>query len=219
VLKGVLIDWGGVLTTGLAESIAGWIAADRIDDRKYRAVMSELLTQAYDGECENVIHALERGELTAAEFENDLAARLLTVDGVPPVAEGLLNRMFAEFRPVESMYEMLRAARAAGAATCLVSNSWANEYPREGWDTAFDHIVISGEIGMRKPEPRIFQHALSLVGLTADQCVFIDDIEANVSAAQRLGLAGIHHTEPTVTIAEVERLLGCTLSPTGTTSG
>jgi putative hydrolase of the HAD superfamily len=219
VLKGVLIDWGGVLTTGLPEAIAAWIAADRIDGPHYRDVMIELVRQAYDGDVTggspagNPVHALERGEVTVAEFERRLAARLLTLDGAAPVAEGLLGRMFAGFQPVPPMYDMLRAARAAGLATCLLSNSWGNAYPREGWDELFDGVVISGEVGMRKPEPGIFRHALGVIGLEAEECVFIDDIDANVAAARALGIVGIHHVEASATIAELERLLGVSFQP------
>lgn len=219
MLKGVLIDWGGVLTTGMAESISAWIEAERLDGARYYEVMRGLITEAYEQTGENLIHALERGELTAAEFERELAARLLTVDGVPPAPDGLLNRMFAGFRPVEAMYDMLRAARAAGLTTCLVSNSWANDYPRDRWEGTFDHVVISGEVGMRKPEPGIFHHALELVGLPPEQCVFIDDLEANVRAAEALGLVGLHHTDATLTISALERLVGRTFGITGPGNG
>lgn len=217
MIKGVLIDWGGVLTTSLSEAIGAWLAADRIDVPHYRDVMTRMVDGAYaDGAAaarENLIHALERGEIETAAFERALAARLRTIDGEQPVAEGILTRMFAAFHPVEPMYDMLRAARAAGLRTCLVSNSWGAEYPREGWDEVFDGVVISGEVGMRKPEEGIFRHALDLIGLEAHQCVFIDDIEANITAARRLGIHGIHHTEPAATLAELERLLRLTFPP------
>jgi putative hydrolase of the HAD superfamily len=217
VLKGVLIDWGGVLTTSLADCVAEWIEADRIDPMHYRDLMSQLLKHAYQGGLgpgmENPIHALERGELPVAEFEREVAARLLTLDGVPPEADGLLTRMFAGFRPVEEMNEMLRLARAAGLSTCLVSNSWGNDYPRDDWEALFDAVVISGEVGMRKPEERIFRHALELVALEPGQCVFIDDIDTNIEAARALGFVGIHHTEPSATIAEMERLFSLSFRP------
>ncbi len=289
MLKGVLIDWGGVLTTGLNDAIAHWLAADRIDATHYRDAMRELVLHAYGGTGPadsntgsvqsgagpvqssvglaqsgtdsarrgfdpiqsgadlaqsgadsarsgfglvqsgtdsarrgfgaaapggvNPIHALERGEISAAEFERGLAARLLTLDGVAPAAEGLLTRMFAAFQPVEEMHDMLRQIRGAGLTTCLLSNSWGNEYPRTTWEGLFDEIVISGEVGMRKPEPRIFQHALDLVGLSPEQCVFIDDIEANIQAARALGIVGIHHMDTQATIAEMERLFSVPLRP------
>ncbi|MEV4454633.1 HAD family phosphatase [Microbispora sp. NPDC049633] len=220
MLKGVLIDWGGVLTTSLAESVAEWIEADRIDPRHYREVMRALVAQAYragaEPGAENPIHALERGEIPVLEFERALAARLVTLDGGPPEADGLLARMFAGFRPVEEMNDMLRLARAAGHSTCLVSNSWGDHYAREGWEAIFDAVVISGEVGMRKPEERIFHHALGLLGLEPGQCVFVDDIEANILAARAIGLVGVHHDEPAATIAELERLFGLPLRETGT---
>ncbi|MFC4586444.1 HAD family hydrolase [Sphaerisporangium corydalis] len=215
MVKGVLIDWGGVLTTGLRDAIAEWVLADAIDGSHYRDLMGELIRHAYEGEdgAESPIHGLERGEIAAAEFEAVLAARLMTLNGVPPVAEGLLGRMFSGFRPVPEMYDMLRAARAAGVTTCLVSNSWGDHYLRDGWDEYFDQVVISGEVGMRKPEPRIFHHALALVGLPAEQCVFVDDIEANVQAARALGMAGVHHRDAGTTITELESLLSLPLRP------
>ncbi|GAA2851810.1 hypothetical protein GCM10020220_046410 [Nonomuraea rubra] len=212
MVTGVLIDWGGVLTTSLSDSIARWIAADRIDADRYYTVMREMIDHAYrGGDGESVVHALERGELDGAAFERDLAARLLTLDGVPPVAEGLLERMFAGFERVEAMYDMLRDVRRNGVRTCLLSNSWSNTYPRDDWDEVFDAVVISGEVGMRKPEPRIYQHALGMIGLDGAQCVFIDDIEANIVAARELGIAGIHHRDAATTIAELETLLRLTL--------
>ncbi|MGW3342754.1 HAD family hydrolase [Nonomuraea rubra] len=212
MVTGVLIDWGGVLTTSLSDSIARWIAADRIDADRYYTVMREMIDHAYrGGDGESVVHALERGELDGAAFERDLAARLLTVDGVPPVAEGLLERMFAGFERVEAMYDMLRDVRSNGVRTCLLSNSWSNTYPRDDWDEVFDAVVISGEVGMRKPEPRIYQHALGMIGLDGAQCVFIDDIEANIVAARELGIAGIHHRDAATTIAELETMLRLTL--------
>ncbi|MFG1703583.1 HAD family hydrolase [Nonomuraea sp. M3C6] len=208
MVTGVLIDWGGVLTTGLSDSIAKWIAADRIDGDHYREVMREMIEHAYrDGDGDGAVHALERGEIDGPSFERDLAARLRTVDGVPPVAEGLLERMFAGFERVDAMYDMLRDVRTHGVKTCLLSNSWSNRYPRDGWDEIFDAVVISGEVGMRKPEPRIFHHALGRIGLSGEECVFIDDIEANILAARALGIAGIHHRDADTTIAKLESLL------------
>ncbi|GII75359.1 hypothetical protein Sru01_03410 [Sphaerisporangium rufum] len=215
MLRGLLIDWGGVLTVGLREAIAEWIAADGIDDAHYTELMRELVREAYDGDgrSENIIHALERGEIDPVAFERDLAARLLTRDGAPPAAEGLLSRMFAGFRPVEPMWEMLRAVREAGIATCLVSNSWGDHYTRDGWEAYFDQVVISGEVGMRKPEPRIFHHAADLVRLGPQECLFVDDVPANIVAARALGMTGLHHLDPDETIIEIGALLEVPLRP------
>jgi epoxide hydrolase-like predicted phosphatase len=119
--------------------------------------------------------------------------------------------MFSGFDRVDAMYDMLRDVRKNGVKTCLLSNSWSNSYPRDEWDGLFDAVVISGEVGMRKPEERIYRHALDQVGLAGEECVFIDDIEANILAARELGITGIHHRDADTTIAELESLLRLTL--------
>ncbi|QKW38970.1 HAD family phosphatase [Actinomadura sp. NAK00032] len=205
-VKAVITDWGGVLTSPLNDAVALWIAADRIDADHYRNVMRAWVKQAYDGAGTNPIHGLEDGSLPVAEFERRLAAELLTVDGGPVEAPGLISRMFAAFSPVEPMYDALRAARAAGARTALLSNSWGNEYPRDLFADLFDAVVISAEVGMRKPDERIFRHALDLLGLDAAECVFIDDIEHNIRAAEALGIRGILHTDSDTTIAELRAM-------------
>ncbi|MFB4306079.1 HAD family hydrolase [Actinomadura sp. GTD37] len=205
-VKAVITDWGGVLTSPLADAIAVWLAADRIDAEHYKNVMRAWVKQAYDGAGTNPIHGLEDGSLAVDEFERRLAAELRTVDGGPVAAAGLIARMFGAFSPVEPMYDALRAARAAGTRTALLSNSWGNEYPRDLFAGLFDAVVISAEVGMRKPDERIFRHALDLLGLAASECVFIDDIEHNIRAAEALGIRGIHHTDASATIAELREL-------------
>lgn len=199
----MITDWGGVLTSPLAEAIEVWLTADRIDIERYKTVMRAWVKQAYDGAGTNPVHGLEDGSLPTSEFERLLAAELLTVDGAPVEAAGLIARMFGAFAPVEPMYEALRAVRAAGARTALLSNSWGNDYPHDLFAELFDAVVISCEVGMRKPDERIFRHALDLLGLDAAECVFIDDIEHNIRAAQALGIRGILHTDPDTTIAEL----------------
>ncbi|WP_243718836.1 HAD family phosphatase [Actinomadura sp. KC06] len=204
--RAVITDWGGVLTSPLNEAIDVWLAAERIDVQRYKDVMRAWVKQAYDGAGTNPIHGLEDGSLPAAEFERLLAAELLTADGGPVPAAGLIARMFGAFAPVQPMYDALRAARAAGARTAVLSNSWGNDYPRDLFAEVFDAVVISSEVGLRKPDERIFRHALAVLGLDAADCVFIDDIEHNVRAAEDLGLHGIHHTAPDTTIAELRAL-------------
>ena len=78
-LRGVITDWGGVLSTPILTAVRAWIEADGIDWESYRAVMRPWVTQAYDiNGSPNPVHALERGECSDAEFEEILAARLST---------------------------------------------------------------------------------------------------------------------------------------------
>jgi len=215
--RGVITDWGGVLTTPILATVQAWIQADGIDWNSYRAVMRAWVTDAYDRSGgRNPIHALERGECSGAEFERMLAARLFRVDGGAVAAEGLLERMFAASMPVPAMYDTIRALRDAGFRTALLSNSWgADEYPRADFPGLFDTVMISGEVGMRKPEEGIFLHAAQALGLPPRDCVFIDDIEANVAAAVACGMTGLHHTEAAATAAALQALLGVPLDPSG----
>ncbi len=209
-LRGVIADWGGVMTNPITETVRAWIAADEIDYDSYHTVMKAWVTGAYDvaGE-DNPIHVLERGECSNEEFERMLAAQIVRRDGGPVVAEGLLDRMFAASVVSQPMQDLLRQVRRAGLKTAMLSNSWGiSAYPADVLAELFDAVVISAEVGMRKPEERIFRHATGLLGLDPAECVFIDDIEANVQAAEALGMTGVLHTEPAATAARLASLLG-----------
>jgi putative hydrolase of the HAD superfamily len=114
--------------------------------------------------------------------------------------------MFGSFAPVEQMYEALRTARARDLSTGLLSNSWGNDYPRELWVELFDAVVISSEVGLRKPDERIYLHAAAMLGREPAECVFVDDIEYNVRAAEAVGMVGVQHLSPDQTVATLEEL-------------
>jgi len=211
--RGVVIDWGGVMTNPIGETVQVWLDSEDIDRDSYAAVMRPWVVAAYDPAADgNPIHALERGEIPSDEFERLLASMLVRRDGAQVLAEGLLTRMFAASRPSEEMYAAVASLRAAGLRTCLLSNSWGSDgYPPEVFADMYHEVVISAEVGMRKPEERIFRHATDLLGLAPGECVFIDDIEANVRAAEALGMCGVLHTEPEATVSRLGDLLGLTL--------
>ncbi len=215
-MRAVITDWGGVLTQPIGDTVRDWIVADQIDWDSYLAVVGPWLTEAYDPVhaaaaaghgIVNPVHSLERGECTVAEFERLLAGRLVTTAGGPVRADGLLTRMLSASRPVPAMYQLIRGLRAAGVRTALLSNSWGNDgYPRQDFPELFDAVVISGEVGMRKPEPRIFLHTAELLSIDPADCVFIDDLERNVEAAVRCGMTGVHHTDPAGTATRLTQL-------------
>ena len=211
-LRALIVDWGGVLTSPLQDSMTSWCDADGIDYVAFRRVMKEWLGTSYgDDAARNPVHALERGEMDVPDFERELGSRLRTHDGEPVEVDGLLTRMFAGFGPQLSMIEAVRHAKAAGHATALLSNSWGNDYPREGWAELFDAVVISGEVGMRKPEPEIYRLTAGRLEVRPDQCVFVDDLIPNVRAAREVGMVGIHHVTPQQTLDELEELLQTSL--------
>lgn len=217
VPRGLLVDWGGVLTSGLEEALRRWAELDGFDFDSYlQAVLAWLpAASSEDATAEaelNPVHALERGQIAVPDFERKLASILVRRDGTPVPAEGLIERMFAHFEHQPAMSGLVRRARSLGIRTALLSNSWGNTYPRDTWDGMFDDIVISGEVGMRKPEPEIFLLAARRLDLKPDECVFIDDLELNVDGARAVGMSGILHTSYDETRRALEALFGADLT-------
>jgi epoxide hydrolase-like predicted phosphatase len=202
-LTALVVDYGGVLTNPLQETMGAWVSAERVDPEWVRTVMREWLAAGAEA---NIVHELERGTISPQEFERQFAGLLVREDGSIPDAEGLLQRMFAGFRDNEGMVGVVARARAAGLRTALLSNSWGNEYDRKLLDRLFDTAVISGEVGLRKPEPEIYRLTASRLGVDPAQCVFVDDLAPNVRGAVAVGMVGVHHIDTETTVAELEAL-------------
>jgi putative hydrolase of the HAD superfamily len=197
----LLIDWGGVLTTNLFASFHAYCLQAEIDPK---TLLGRFRT---DSAARELLIALETGELDESAFEHRFAA-LLEVE-----PSGLIDGLFAGVQPDEAMVRAVRRAREAGVRTALVSNSWGvHRYPRELFSELFDGIVISGEEGMRKPTRRMYELGAERAGVPAQLCVFVDDLPFNLTPAQELGMATVHHTSAEETIPELERLLGVPLS-------
>ena len=210
----MITDWGGVMTGPIRDMVRVWLDDEDIDHQLYAAVMRPWVLEAYDPSGNgNPIHALERGECTTAEFEELLAARIVRRDGSNISPDGLLGRMFAGSAYCDPMHAVFPVVREAGLRTGLLSNSWGvADYPRDLFPGLFDVVVISGEVGMRKPEERIFRHTAGLLGLTPQECVFIDDLAANVAAAEAIGMTAVLHNDPAVTLTQLGDILGLPLT-------
>jgi len=198
--QALLIDWGGVLTSNLFTSFHAYCVRAGIDPSKLLGRFKA------DPQARELLIALETGKLTEDEFELRFAA-LLEVD-----ADGLIDGLFADVHPDELMVAAVRRAREAGIRTALVSNSWGvHRYPRDMFAELFDGVVISGEEGMRKPTPRMYELGAERAGAPARACVFVDDLPFNLTPARELGMATVHHTDAPSTIAELECLFGMAL--------
>lgn len=209
----LVIDFGGVLTSPLHDAMQAWCDEDEIDMALFRSVMREWLGSSFGDEAGvNPAHALERGEMEVPHFEAEFARRLRTRAGGPVPPDGLLSRMFAGFKHEQPMFDVVRRIRRAGFKTALLSNSWGMDYDRTDWDRLFDVAVISGEVGMRKPEPEIYLHTAEALGVQPRACVFVDDLGPNVKAAVALGMAGIRHVTARRTTQELESRFGIDLS-------
>ena len=197
---GLLVDWGGVLTTDVFASFSAFCELEGLQSDAIFDVFRE------DAESRELLLGFETGAISEEQFEPWLAMSL----GVP--APDLIGRLFAGAGPDDAMIEAVRRARAGGIRTGLVSNSWGTRrYPRELLGQLFDGIVISGEVGMRKPAPEIYVLGAERLGLAPADCVFVDDLSGNLGSAAELGMATVHHRVPEETIAQLERLLGVSL--------
>lgn len=196
----LLVDWGGVLTTNLFASFGAFCEEE--------GLAPEALAQHFrhDGEFRALLIGFEEGRVEEPAFEHGLGGLL----GVSPA--GLIDRLFAQVGPDAAMLAAVESARAAGIRTGLVSNSWGTRrYDHAMLAELFDGVVISGEVGMRKPAPEMYRLGAERAGAAPEACVYVDDLPFNLPPAQDLGMATVHHTDAAVTIAELERLLGVSL--------
>jgi epoxide hydrolase-like predicted phosphatase len=198
---GLLIDWGGVLTSNLFTSFHEYCLRADIDPHELGTRFRK------DPEFRELLIALEKGSLQEPEFEQRFAAIL----GVE--SEGLIDGLFAGVQPDTAMLDAVRTAREAGIRTALVSNSWGvHRYPHDLFSAIFDGIVISGEEGTRKPAKRMYELGAERAGVAPELCVFVDDLPFNLTPAEELGMATVHHTSAEDTIPQLEELLGVPLS-------
>jgi putative hydrolase of the HAD superfamily len=196
-VKGLLTDFGGVLTTNVFDSFKAFCEAEGLPSDTIKRTFRENPAALAE------LRSLERGDLTVAEFEPRFAPYL----GITQT-ECLVERLFAGVGPDEAMIEAVRRAHDAGIRTGVISNSWGGtSYDVADWRELFDAIVISGEVGLHKPGPEIFELALSEIGLPASECVFIDDLKENIAGAGAVGITGILHRGAESTLPELERLL------------
>jgi len=198
--EGLLVDYGGVLTSNLFDSFRSFCELEGIEPEAIGRRFRE------DRSARELLIALETGKLPEEEFEQRFAG-ILGVD-----SPNLIERLMAGSQPDEEMLAAVVHARAAGVRTGLVSNSWGTRrYDRARLAELFDGVVISGDVGIRKPAPEIYELGAQQIGLEPSACVFVDDLPFNLEPAAELGMGTVHHTSSQDTIAELERLLGVEL--------
>lgn len=199
--RGLLVDWGGVMTSDLFVSFRAFCEQEGLEPDTIRTRFRE------DRACRELLIDLETGKLAEEEFEPQFAAHL-GIDGA-----GLIDRLFALSKVEDQMVGAVAAAREAGIRTGLISNSWGTRrYDRPLLAKLFDGVVISGEVGMRKPAPEIYKMGADSIGLDTPDCVFVDDLPFNLKPAAELGMATVHHVSADVTISQLEQLLDVKLA-------
>ncbi|WP_121827734.1 HAD-IA family hydrolase [Streptomyces sp. S1] len=202
--KGLILDFGGVLTTPLLPAVLAF-------ERREGLPQGACLTALYkDDEGVRITSDLERGAVSQTEW-NEFAGKML---GVSP--EGLMGRIFGDLRPEPLIINAAAAARRAGIRVGILSNSvgltpW-DLYSGYELERLYDVVVISEHHLLRKPDPELFEITLKLMDLPADECVFVDDTVAYTEAAEKLGIAGVHNQDPTQTVAALSTLFGVDLA-------
>jgi epoxide hydrolase-like predicted phosphatase len=201
--RGLLVDYGGVLTSNLFDSFRAFCELEGLDPDEVGRRLRK------DPGARELLIELESGRLGEEEFETRFAHLL----GVP--GKGLIDRLFAGSSPEPEMLEAVLRARKAGVRTGLISNSWGTRrYDRARLAELFDGVVISGEEGIRKPAPEMYTLGAERIGLTPPECVFVDDLPLNLAPAAELGMATVHHVDAEQTIAELQQLLNIELRET-----
>jgi putative hydrolase of the HAD superfamily len=196
-VRGLLVDFGGVLTTNVWDSFSAFCRGEGLAEERVKHLFRE------DKRALRLLRELEVGSLDEDSFSERFAP-LLGIDR----HEGLVDRLFAGMEPDESMIEAVRRARKAGVRTGLVSNSWGRgRYDRESFPELFDAVVISGEVGLHKPQPQIFMLAAERVELDASQCIFVDDLRENCAGAEAVGMTAVLHRASDDTLVRLEQLL------------
>lgn len=200
----LIVDFGGVLTSPLQDAMVHF--ADDLGIELQDLVRVAL--KAYAGHQDDLVHGFETGHISEEDFAREFAARLEEASGKPVEPVGLVGRIFAGMNAEEDMMEAVVAAKNAGYKTALLSNSWGLDlYPRDRFPDMFDVVVISGEVGLRKPDPKIFSLTIEKLGLEAERCVFVDDHPGHLKAAVDAGMTTVLHRVPDETIRELEELL------------
>jgi putative hydrolase of the HAD superfamily len=196
-VRALLVDFGGVLTTNVWESFSAFCRNEGLEPDRVKQLFRK------DERALSLLRELEVGALDEDSFAEEFAPLL----GIQR-HEGLVDRLFAGMEPDEPMIEAVRRARAAGVRTGLVSNSWGRgRYDRDAFPELFDAVVISGEVGLHKPQPQIFALAAERVQRAPSQCVFVDDLRENCEGAEAVGMTVVLHRSTDDTLARLEQLL------------
>ena len=208
-LEAVIFDLGGVMTEPLfrnrPEVDPAYVNLVAFFLNEFRDHY-HLTTGAHD------LHLLEMGQISDDEFFDRMCARYAEAGNEPIDPRVAQKVIFGRGMVASSaMADAVRQVRAAGYKTALLTNIsrggerlWRDLFPV---DDLFDVVVDSSRVGMRKPDRRIYMLTCERLGVEPDQCLFIDDLECNVQAAESLGMQVIQCLDPVDAADEVVRLV------------
>ena len=207
-IEAVISDFGGVLTTPLLQSFAAIQDETGIPFESFGRAMTRIAER--DGE--NPLFELERGEITEERFLARLGTELAVELGHQPVLHRFYEVFFDALHPNEAMVELMRGLRDRGYRMALLTNNvrewepvWRTKLPV---DEIFEVVIDSAYVGIRKPEPEIYELTLKrLGGVAPEAALFIDDVAVNCEAARGLGINAVQFRDSEQAIAEIEAAL------------
>ena len=205
-MRDVLIcDFGGVLTTPLQEGFLAYQEESGVSLEE----LGKAMGRAAEEHGEHPLFVLERGEISEAEFRSRIERHL--EDGFDLAR--LRALYFERIEPNHAMIEFVRDLRGRGVRAALLTNNvreweplWRAKLPEV--DELFELVVDSAFVGLRKPDPAIFELTLGrLGGVAPERCVFVDDLDVNCDAARALGMAAVRFASADQAIPEIEAFL------------
>lgn len=203
----VLVDFGGVLTTSVLQAFEDF----GVSVGAVHGLLPKLLSN--DAACRKLLVEHESGRIDADAFDRGFAERL-HAHGVAVDPERLSVRMQAGLRRDDDTVRLIEELRTAGVPIALVSNAFGRDcYAGFDLNALADVVVISSEVGIRKPSRRIYAIACERLGVTPEQAIMIDDLPQNLDGAARLGIAGVLHTEAADTRKQLDERFGIRVAP------
>jgi epoxide hydrolase-like predicted phosphatase len=205
VIRAVVSDFGGVLTTPLIQTFVAYQDETGVDFARFGQAMARIAER--DGE--HPLYELERGRITEAQFYAQLEEEL----GGEVSMTRFRDNYFKPLHPNEPMIDYMRDLCGRGLRLAILTNNvrewephWRAKIPQI--DQLFDVIVDSGFVGMRKPERGIYELTLErLGGVAGEECVFVDDVDVNCDAARELGMHAVRFHDAEQAICDVEEIL------------
>jgi putative hydrolase of the HAD superfamily len=202
-VRGVISDFGGVLTTPLMQSFAAFQDQTGIPAEKLGVAMQRIA----DRDGAHPLFELEKGEVTEARFLDQIADELEPELGRRPEMHRFSEIYFDALDPNEPMIELMRELKGRGLRMALLTNNvreweplWRAMVPI---DELFEVVVDSAFVGCRKPEPQIYEIALERISLPPEACLFVDDVEINCEAARELGMTAVRFRANDQAIGEI----------------
>jgi putative hydrolase of the HAD superfamily len=191
--RALITDFGGVLTSPLHEGFLAYQEESGVSLEQ----LGQAMARATEEHGDHPLFQLERGEITEAEFRGRIERHL--ADGFDLTR--LRTVYFERMKPNQTMIELVRELRGGGVRTALLTNNvreweplWRSKLPEI--DELFDVVVDSAFVGVRKPDPAIYELTLERLGVSANECVFVDDLQPNCETARALGMLAVRFESP-----------------------